>query len=78
MAKVHAYLNFNGDCKQAFDFYQKVFKTELLVPSCLAISEKFWWLSLEICLQIQTSHHYRRMPKERLCILRYALILTLC
>lgn len=28
MAKVHAYLNFNGDCKQAFDFYQKVFKTE--------------------------------------------------
>jgi uncharacterized glyoxalase superfamily protein PhnB len=23
MAKVHAYLNFNGDCNQAFDFYQK-------------------------------------------------------
>lgn len=28
MTKVHAYLNFNGDCKAAFDFYQKVFKTE--------------------------------------------------
>lgn len=27
MAKVHAYLNFNGDCAQAFDFYQKAFDT---------------------------------------------------
>ncbi len=30
MAKIHAYLNFNGNCKQAFEFYQKVFKTENL------------------------------------------------
>ncbi|VTP97085.1 VOC family protein [Sphingobacterium daejeonense] len=30
MAKVHAYLNFNGDCNQAFDFYQKVFNSERL------------------------------------------------
>jgi len=28
MAKIHAYLNFNGNCKEAFDFYQQVFKTE--------------------------------------------------
>lgn len=28
MAKIHAYLNFDGNCKEAFDFYQKVFKTE--------------------------------------------------
>jgi len=30
MAKLHAYLNFNGNCKDAFDFYQTVFKTESL------------------------------------------------
>ena len=30
MATLHAYLNFNGTCEQAFDFYQKVFKTESL------------------------------------------------
>lgn len=30
MATVHAYLNFNGNCNEAFDFYQKVFKTERL------------------------------------------------
>ena len=30
MAKIHAYLNFNGNCKDAFDFYQTVFKTESL------------------------------------------------
>ncbi|MGM1429946.1 VOC family protein [Sphingobacterium lactis] len=30
MAKVHAYLNFNGDCRQAFKFYQTVFKAENL------------------------------------------------
>ncbi len=27
MAKIHAYLNFNGNCLEAFDFYQKAFKT---------------------------------------------------
>jgi PhnB protein len=25
MAKVHAYLNFNGNCEEAFNFYQQVF-----------------------------------------------------
>ncbi len=28
MAKVHAYLNFNGDCEQAFKFYETVFETQ--------------------------------------------------
>lgn len=28
MAKIHAYLNFNGTCEQAFSFYEKVFKTQ--------------------------------------------------
>lgn len=28
MAKVHAYLNFNGNCEEAFNFYKKIFKTE--------------------------------------------------
>ena len=28
MAKIHAYLNFNGTCEQAFMFYEKVFKTQ--------------------------------------------------
>ena len=28
MAKVHAYLNFNGDCEQAFKFYETVFETK--------------------------------------------------
>src|SRR5690554_5477648 len=28
MAKIHAYLNFNGNCETAFKFYEKVFKTE--------------------------------------------------
>ncbi len=27
MAKIHAYLNFNGNCKEAFDFYQNVFNS---------------------------------------------------
>ncbi|WCM43259.1 VOC family protein [Flavobacterium sp. CBA20B-1] len=27
MARIHAYLNFNGNCEQAFSFYEKVFKT---------------------------------------------------
>ncbi len=27
MAKIHAYLNFNGNCEEAFRFYEKVFKT---------------------------------------------------
>lgn len=27
MAKIHAYLNFNGTCEQAFAFYEKVFNT---------------------------------------------------
>lgn len=30
MAKLHAYLNFNGNCKAAFDFYQTVFDTPLV------------------------------------------------
>lgn len=30
MAKIHAYLNFNGTCEQAFTFYSSVFKKELL------------------------------------------------
>ena len=30
MAKIHAYLNFNGNCKEAFDFYKNVFKTDLV------------------------------------------------
>lgn len=30
MAKVHAYLNFNGTCEQAFLFYEKVFNTQNL------------------------------------------------
>lgn len=30
MAKVHAYLNFDGNCAEAFSFYEKVFKTENL------------------------------------------------
>lgn len=28
MAKIHAYLNFDGNCAEAFSFYEKVFKTE--------------------------------------------------
>lgn len=28
MAKIHAYLNFNGTCEAAFLFYEKVFKTQ--------------------------------------------------
>lgn len=28
MAKVHAYLNFNGNCSDAFDFYETVFQTK--------------------------------------------------
>ncbi len=27
MAKIHAYLNFDGNCKEAFQFYEQVFKT---------------------------------------------------
>ncbi|HUH25759.1 MAG TPA: VOC family protein [Flavobacterium sp.] len=27
MAKIHAYLNFNGNCEEAFKFYEKVFKS---------------------------------------------------
>lgn len=27
MAKIHAYLNFNGNCEEAFKFYEKAFKT---------------------------------------------------
>ncbi len=30
MAKLHAYLNFNGNCEEAFNFYQTVFNTPLL------------------------------------------------
>jgi len=30
MAKIHAYLNFNGNCETAFEFYKNVFKTENL------------------------------------------------
>lgn len=29
MAKIHAYLNFNGNCEQAFAFYEKAFKTKV-------------------------------------------------
>ncbi|WP_437918299.1 VOC family protein [Sphingobacterium sp. LRF_L2] len=29
MAKVHAYLNFNGNCEEAFTFYQTVFESPL-------------------------------------------------
>lgn len=28
MAKIHAYLNFNGNCEEAFTFYEKVFNTQ--------------------------------------------------
>ena len=28
MAKIHAYLNFNGNCEQAFSFYETVFQTK--------------------------------------------------
>lgn len=28
MAKIHAYLNFNGNCEEAFAFYKTVFNTE--------------------------------------------------
>ena len=28
MAKLHAYLNFDGNCEEAFTFYEKVFKTK--------------------------------------------------
>lgn len=28
MAKIHAYLNFNGDCEKAFTFYETVFETK--------------------------------------------------
>lgn len=28
MAKIHAYLNFNGECESAFSFYEKVFNTK--------------------------------------------------
>lgn len=30
MAQVHAYLNFDGNCEEAFLFYEKVFKTKNL------------------------------------------------
>lgn len=30
MAKVHPYLNFNGNCEEAFNFYQTVFETPSL------------------------------------------------
>ena len=30
MAKIHAYLNFNGNCEEAFRFYEKVFDTSNL------------------------------------------------
>lgn len=30
MAKLHAYLNFNGNCAEAFDFYKSVFGTEYI------------------------------------------------
>ncbi|MFD1770691.1 VOC family protein [Sphingobacterium suaedae] len=30
MAKLHAYLNFNGNCEEAFNFYQTVFGGPLL------------------------------------------------
>lgn len=28
MTKIHAYLNFNGNCEEAFEFYAKVFQKE--------------------------------------------------
>ncbi|WP_159633812.1 VOC family protein [Sphingobacterium composti Ten et al. 2007 non Yoo et al. 2007] len=28
MAKIHAYLNFNGNCEEAFNFYKNVFNKE--------------------------------------------------
>lgn len=28
MAKIHAYLNFNGECEKAFTFYESVFDTK--------------------------------------------------
>ena len=28
MARIHAYLNFNGNCEEAFTFYEKVFNTK--------------------------------------------------
>lgn len=28
MAKIHAYLNFNGNCAEAFSFYEEVFSTK--------------------------------------------------
>jgi len=28
MTKIHAYLNFNGNCEEAFKFYEQVFNTE--------------------------------------------------
>lgn len=30
MALLHAYLNFNGNCEEAFDFYKTVFNTPLI------------------------------------------------
>ncbi|RAV29069.1 VOC family protein [Sinomicrobium soli] len=30
MAKIHAYLNFDGNCEEAFRFYEKVFHTQNL------------------------------------------------
>ena len=30
MAKVHAYLNFNGNCEEAFNFYKSVFNKEFI------------------------------------------------
>lgn len=30
MPKVHVYLNFNGQCEEAFEFYAKIFKAENL------------------------------------------------
>ncbi|TDQ77036.1 VOC family protein [Sphingobacterium yanglingense] len=30
MAKIHAYLNFNGNCEDAFAFYKTVFNTDLI------------------------------------------------
>lgn len=28
MARIHAYLNFNGNCEEAFTFYERVFNTK--------------------------------------------------
>lgn len=33
MAKTHSYLNFNGNCEEAFNFYKNVFKTEFIWTS---------------------------------------------